>query len=183
MTLRAGLIAFLLAMLCVPVMAMAQDQAPYTPKRSAPADLVVTERFATPPLSFPWQELSSDRQLREGRNDFVVVYDIPFAEVRQILEENYRAAEDFIQLRPGAVNYTSVDLMRIAGTELGSNRGNITIGHPDMALHFSVELEADGPRTRVYISNRTAGRTFSGFVPSRVGFRPAGAEQIPFRGN
>ena len=183
MTLRAGIVALLLAMFCVPAIAAAQDEAPYSPRRSAPSDLIVTDRFSEPPLAFPWQMISTDRQFRDGRNDFVVVYNIPFSEVREILVANYQAAEDFIELRAGALNYTGVELMRIAGTELGDNRGRITIGHPDLGLHFAAEFEADGPRTRVTILNRTTGRTYAGFVPARVGFRPDGAQTIPFRGN
>lgn len=157
---------------------------PYAPHITPAHQLIITERFSAAPLDFPWEQISTDRVAnRRGRMDFEVIYDIDFATVGELLRENYSNAEDFVHLRPGALRHTQVTLLRIAGMELGEERGRITLGHPDMEPVFIVELEADGPRTRVVINNSATARQFSGFVPARAGFRPMGAATIPFRWN
>ncbi len=188
MMIRTGL-TLLALLLLVPALAFADEEPafdgepPYTPMKFSPSDLIIGDRFNVVPLAFPWEEISSDREANQGRMDFVLTYDIPFSEVREFLPDAYRNTEDFIELRSDALKYTDVGFMRIAGIELGDTEARITIAHPDMELTFSAHLVADGPRTRVVIPNRVTGRQFSGFVPARVGFRPAGANEIHFRGN
>lgn len=176
-------LAALLILLLFPFAAAAQSEAPYAPKVVAPSDLLLTDRFQSSPVSFPWRLIAADRVSREGRFDFELLYDIEFSEVRETLREAYSNAEEVAQLNPGALRFTQVEDLRIAGMELGERRARLTLGHPDMEPVFRVELQADGPRTRVIVANSTVTRQFSGFVPARAGFRPAGAAPIPFRWN
>ncbi len=174
---------FFVALLLAPAAAFADDDAPYSPKIIPVDELIVADRFDSAPLVFPWDEISSDRVASRSRMDFEIIYDIDYDTARETLTENYRAAEDFVALQPGALRYTEINILRIRGLQLGDDSGRITVGHPDLEPTFTVDVEADGSRTRFVIQNSTRSRQFSGFVPARSDSTPIGADPIPFRWN
>ena len=173
----------LLVALCVPAAAFAQSDAPYAPKKIPLQDLIITDRFDTPPISFPWELISSTQVAERGRMDFEMVYNVDYDTVRERLREAYSDSEDFIELDPQALRFTEVTHLRLAGHELGDERGRITVGHPSMEPVFQATLTPDGPRTRITVVNMARSRQFSGFMPARVGYQPVGAQPIPFRWN
>lgn len=174
---------FLVALLASPLYANAQEREPFSPRVTPPGDLIVTERFSSTPLEFDWRLISSDRISRQGRYDFELIYDVDYSTLRNELSSYYSEARTIARLRRGALQFTSVEELRIFGMEVGEERARLTLGHPDLEPVFQVELIPDGRRTRVVINNSTVSRQFSGFVPSRAGFRPANAAPIPFRWN
>ena len=165
----------------VPMTAAAEGDAPYTPKSFSIDELIVTEHFQSPPISFPWERVSTDRVHQRGRLDFALTYDVDYDTVRDALERAARENQDVVVLEGGAIGYVDVSRLRIAGRSLGNHGGRITLGHPDMEPKLIVDIEADGARTQFIVQNHLRTRQFSGFVPSRIGFLPAGAEPVPFR--
>lgn len=173
----------LCAILAMPLVASAQQEAPFSPKFTPPGELIVTERFSTSPLVFPWTLVSSDRVARQGRLDFELIYDVDYQEMRQILQQSYNESTSVAYLQSGVVRYAEIEELLIFGLEVGERQARITLGHPDLEPVFQVEMTPQGRRTRVVVSNSTVSRQFSGFVPARIGFRPVGATPIPFRWN
>ncbi len=159
------------------------EDAPYAPERLSIDELIVTERFQSPPLAFPWDRISSERVAVRGRRDFALLYDVDFDTVRQHMRESYEGGRDFIVLEPEAMRYLSIPELRISGLEMGDDRGRISVGHPDMEPMFTVDIEADGQRTLFTIQNLVRTRQFSGFMPTRVDFLPIGADAVNFRYN
>lgn len=176
-------IACVFALLIVPTTAVAGDDAPYSPKLFSIDELIVTDRFDTAPLAFPWEQISMDRVSNRDRLDFEIIYDVDYDRVREFIEENHENAEDFVVLEPGMMRYLDNKMLRVRGRQLSDDHGRITVGHPDLEPMFTVDIEADGARTRFVIHNTTRSRQFSGFVPARVEFAPMGADLIPFRWN
>lgn len=180
--LRAS-IPMIVLICCVPLTAAADDDAPYSPHHFSVGELVITDRFDEPPLAFPWNQVASERSADRGRMDFELVYDVDYTTVRDDLQEAYDNAEGIITLEDEIFGYVEVDdeEMHLAGIGLQDDGGRITVGHPDMEPMFLVDVEPDGSRTRFTIHNSLRSRQFSGFVPSRVEFQPAGADPVPFR--
>lgn len=180
---RHAIISVLIFLLLVPAVASADDDASYAPEKFSVDELIVTDRFDSAPLNFPWERVSSERVPNRGRMDFALVYDVDYDTVYDYLHEAYSETEDFIELNAHAMRYADSPLLRIAGANFDENAGRITVGHPDMEPLFTVDVEPDGNRTRFIIHNMLRTRQFSGFMPSRVDFAPAGADGISFRGN
>ena len=155
----------------------------YAPQMAPMGELLVTTQFSRSPLNFPWERVSAREVGRDGRIDFEHVYDIPFSEVRTFVESAYLQRTEFVEVDPDAVPHTEVKQLRVIGMELGQSYARLNLGHPDVAPQFSVEMEADGRRTRVLIRNSTSNPFYSGFTPARAPFEPAGAAPINFRWN
>lgn len=176
----------ILSLFCLTSTAWADEgdeQAPYAPELFPVDQLIVTEQFRSAPLTFPWEEISSERVASHGRRDFSTLYNVDFDTVRQRLREAYSNSEDLIALSPQALPYLHVEQVRISGIEIGDDRGRITVGHPDMEPMLTVDVEREGQRTRFTTQNLMRTRQFSGFMPARIGFRPIGASIVSFRYN
>lgn len=177
-----SLILLALATLSLPQIVQAQ-QAPYSPTIVPNQDLILFDLYKSTPLLFPWTEVSTGRVAARGRNDFEIIFDIDFQSARAAIQEAYKEGESIIGLSPEAGRHTEVTMLRIVGMDSGDEQTNITVSHRDIEHVFQARLEADGPRTRVTVANSALTRTFSGFMPARANFTPAGAKPIPFRWN
>ena len=159
------------------------EAAAYAPRMAPMNELLITTQFTRAPLTFPWEVVSSREVGRDGRVDFEQVYNIPFAQVRTFVESAYLERTDFVNVDLDAIPHSEVKQLRVIGMELGQTFARLTLGHPDAAPQFVVDLEADGRHTRVLIRNSTSNPFYSGFTPARAPFEPAGASPINFRWN
>lgn len=178
----SAVLMLICALFCLPQIGAAQE-APYAPTIVPTQELMLVDLFKTPPLIFPWTQISSGRVANRGRMDFEAIYDIDFQSAQAAIRQAHEDHESIIELSPEAGRHTEVTMLRIAGIESGSGRMNITLTHRDIEHVFQARLEPDGPRTRVIIANSALARTFSGFMPARAEFTPLGAKPIPFRWN
>lgn len=179
---NASFVLLTLAILTIPLAASTQQE-PYAPTIVPTKDLMLLELFSSSPLLFPWDELSTGRTPVRGRMDFEIIYDIDFQSAKAELLQAYEDHEEFIELSDVARHHTAVRALRIAGIDNNRGQLSITATHRDIEQVFQARLEPDGPRTRVIVANSALTRTFSGFMPARVDFSPAGAKPIPFRWN
>lgn len=179
----AAILLLGLSLTLAPATAFADDDAPYSPRNFSVDELIVTDRFDAPPLAFPWQPISSDRQANRGRMDFEMVFDIDYDTFAKTVDEARQKNEELLRLEPEAMRYVDHEGLLIMGIQPGQTSSRLAVGHPDLQTQFIVEFEADGPRTRVLIHNTVRTRQFSGFVPARVDFLPQGADAVPFRWN
>lgn len=180
---RYGAVSIFLTLIlfCMPA---AADDAPYAPQESSIDDLIKVEVFDASPIAFPWERVSAQRTTSDGsRMDFELIYDVNYGTVYDELSTAYSEADDLITLEPEALQYTSIDGLRLMGHQLDTDGGRITVGHPDVNPSFIVDIEPDGQRTRIVVQNLLRTTHYSGFVPARVDFQPIGADAIPFRWN
>ena len=159
------------------------DEAPHTPRMFSADELIVTERFQQAPIAFPWDVTSTDRIAQQNRLDFELILDVPFDTLRENIEMAYQQNQEIFDITPGALRYAKVDKLRVFGIETSHSSARISVGHRDLQSTLIVDLEPDGNRTRAVILNTLRMRQFAGFVPPRVGFLPAGAQEISFRWN
>ncbi len=165
----------------IPAVAQASD-APHTPQRMAPDDLIVTEVFATAPLSFDFPESRRGRVDAGHRQDFEIIYDRPYDEVRDFLQQSYRDVTDVATMDADAMDYLDALPLRLMGIQLGDSGGRLTLGNPDIRFSLVAEVEPHRrDQTRVVIHNRISSRHVSGFSPVRAPFRPVDTAPIPFR--
>lgn len=175
---RATGCAILLAIACLLAPATATAEAPYAPKQLSIDEVLVYDRFDDPPVSFPWELVTSERLFQQGRLDFELVYDVDFADVQEFLDDAYAENKDFVDVDEGAFRFLDIDNLRLFGRDVGQRGGRITLGSPDMEPRLTVDIEPDGSYTRFVVHNQVRARQFEGFVPARVGYLPFGAEEI-----
>ncbi len=171
------------AALSMSLPASAQDK-PYAPKAASVSSLIQPSSYDEPPVRFDYPEVAFRQVVNDGRADFEFVYDVPVSEFVQRYTDAYHGKEVVLEASERAFPNAKTRELYIVG--LGTNPDGtqqFTLGAQYIPFRINFWVEPDGNRTVVTIRNAVFSILHSGVMPARVGYKPVGAEEIPFRYN
>jgi hypothetical protein len=178
---RAYVSLFLALALLAPSISHAQS--PYSPIPPDTSKLMTTGRFERSPLRLPFPQDNVNMVNRNSRMDFEHVYNIPITQLIQWLRDakNQREGFDIID----ASVYPAASGLRLKlSTVPEVTGGSIVFEHPTLSRRVILEVQPRGSQTVVIFQNQVITDLFSGVMPARQGFLPAGTNTIvPFRWN
>ena len=181
MNTRALLFSFgLLAMTLSASPGFAQDEKPYTPHQYSRSELINFGTYDQPPLRFEFDTIDVKQRPEEHHVDFVVTLDADFQTVIEFFEDAYANRAPVATLASGVMPLQSNrDVVILGKLHPKPNEPvRYTLGHKKMTQRISVDIADAGGKTTITMKNLVMSRLFGGVVPSRVGFKPQGAEAV-----
>lgn len=177
------LVVIALASALVPLQLNAQDK-PYAAKPASVSSLIQSASYDEPPVRFDFPEIASRQVVNDGRADFEIVYDIPVEDFVKRYTDAYHNKEIALQASERALpNARTRDLYIIGLATNPDGTRQFTLGAEQIPFRINFWVEPDGRRTVVTIRNVVLSILHSGVMPARVGYKPVGADEIPFRYN
>ena len=177
-------LALALALLASPALAQSPEGAPYTPRTYERSELIDFASYAEPPLELTLNVVDTSREPHAKRLDFVFTLDMTYDEARSLLEDEYMQQEPLAHLGPGVMPFRQERGVHIIGHSLGPNKpSTLTVGSANMTRRFVLKLDERNGQAIIRLENVLRTRHYSGVMPARTPFQPAGAKPIPFLWN
>lgn len=166
--------------------AVTSAETPYSPKKSSPSALIQHAVYDKVPIRMTQWNVTGTRQVVNGKRlDFEQSYDVPYWDMVQFFEDAYKNKQAVSVLDPDVFPHAKNPELKVYGTH---SKGDVTffsLGHPDLPYKFELQIRPDDQsKAVVVIQNAVYSNIYSGTMPARVGFKPAGkTAEIPFRWN
>jgi hypothetical protein len=179
--LSCSLVAFVT---CLAVASEGQAQeAPYSPKKFSRAELIDGGSFQKVPFTLPWNLISTRLVSNQGREDFEQVYDERYDVVIGKLRDAYNEAQEIIEADGRALGNNQLTHLRVMGTAIEGQKSRFTLGQPALSQNIVIDVEPRGRQTVIIVRSTAVRMVYSGVMPARAPFAPAGAQPVPFRWN
>jgi hypothetical protein len=181
MTIRALLfLSCLLVSMTLTSVGFAQDGAPYAPHQHSRSELINFGTYDSPPLEFDLKVVDVKQQPDGPHLNFVVTVDDDFASVVEFFQNAHREQTPAARLAPGIMPSQSTRELLVVGhsTVDGASPWGFSLSGKQMSRRFSVDVSDEGGKTVLTMRNLVISQLFSGVVPARVGFKPAGAKPV-----
>jgi hypothetical protein len=158
-------------------------QSPYSPLTPDTTTMLTTGRFERSPLRLPFPEQSVNAISRDNRIDFEHIYNVPFETVLNWLRDPKNNKDGFELIDPAV--YPAAAGLRFRLMSAPTNAGGgLVFEHPTLSRRIVIDISPRGAQTAVVFQNQVLTDLFSGVMPARQGFIPAGINAIiPFRWN
>ena len=166
--------------------ANAHADTPYSPKKSSPSALIQGAMYDRVPIKLLQWNVTGTRSVVKGsRLDFEQSYDVPYWDMVAFFEDAYKNKKAVSILDPDVFPNAKNPELKVYGTHSRGDATFFTLGHPDLPYRFQLEIRSDDQSNAVVvIQNAVYSAIYSGTMPARIGFKPAGkAAEIPFRWN
>jgi hypothetical protein len=158
-------------------------QSPYAPLAPEPAVLLTNGRFERSPIKLPFPQDNVSSISRNNRIDFEHVYNVPFSDVMAWLRDPKNNKDGFELIDPAVYPAAAGYKFKLT-TSLNANGGALVFEHPTLSRRIILDFAPRGAQTIVTFQNQVLTDLFSGVMPARQGFIPAGVDTIvPFRWN
>jgi hypothetical protein len=178
---RLLVVSFVASLCLAPSALMAQS--PYSPLAPDTAKLMTTGRFERSPIKLPFPQDNVASVARNSRQDFEHIYNVPFTEVMAWLQLPQNNKDGFEIIDP-AVYPAAAGLKFKLMSAVSPTGGTLVFEHPTLSRRIILEFIPRGAQTAVVFQNQVLTDLFSGVMPSRQGFIPAGVDTIvPFNWN
>lgn len=161
-------------------------QQPYSPKKLSPSDVIQPATYERVPIRLPNYEVTSTRSVVDGnRLDFEQSYNVDFWDLIEFFESSYKERKPVSVLDPAVFPNANAPDLIVYGKHNTGGVANFTLGHPSLPYRFNLIVRSDDQsKAVVVIKNAVFSLIYSGLMPARAGFKPAGkTDEIPFRWN
>ncbi|MFU8802880.1 MAG: hypothetical protein ACNA8W_03625 [Bradymonadaceae bacterium] len=162
---------------------LSAQEAPYSPKKYDRAELISSGAFEKAPFTLPWKLVSTRLVTVRAQQDFEHVYDERFDVIVSELHDAFREGQEIIEADGKALGDSGLTHLRIIGTQIDQGKARFTLGQPGLSQHIVIDAEPRGRQTVITVRSSSFRMVYSGVVPARAPFTPAGAMAIPFRWN
>lgn len=160
--------------------AAAQDASPYSPLTPAEAPLT-NGQFSRSPLKLPFPLASVRPVERNGRMDFEHVYDVPIAKVLEYIKPVRDPATKkmkAVQIFDPTVFPLAARSQFFCATQITDPQGGRAAFINSMVgRRFMLDIKAQGQQTIIIYENMVITNKYSGLMPARVGYHPAGVNK------
>lgn len=164
----------------------ASAQSAYSPKKASIADLIQPATYSRVPVHLlEHNPVRSTTVYDRGRLDFQSSYDVPYWDLISWIEERRSANKPITRLDPEAFpNANSPELKVFGSANVGTGM-SFTLGNIELPYRISITIYPDDQsKAVVVVQNSVYALIYSGGVPARAPFKPAGnAKEIRFRWN
>jgi hypothetical protein len=186
MTTRSLPLLLFIALLCIVPMtfltspASAQDAQPYAPREYSRSELINFGHYDHPPLVFDFETIDVEQQPEAKHVNFVVTLDADFATVIAYFTDAHTNQTPAARIAPGIMPFQTMRELKVVGlTHANANNpAGFTLSSKAMTRRFTVEVSDKGGRALLTMRDVVMSRLFSGVVPARSGFKPAGAKSV-----
>jgi hypothetical protein len=180
----AGLFAatttLLLMMVASPAMAQSSAEVAHTPKVYPRAELINFGTYDKAPLTFEWPVVDVRQEPIGNRLQFVITLDVDLTSAVDFFEGAFADQDPVATLAPGVLPFNTERDLVVVGHSASGNPASFTLSGTGTTRRFTIKLTGEGSKTVVTLDNRMSSQLFSGVVPPRVGFQPAGASVVNF---
>lgn len=176
-----SLLAFMTCLACATE--VQAQEAPYSPKKFSRAEIIDGGSFQKIPFTLPWSLMSTRLISHGGREDFEQVYDERYDVVINQLRDAYNQATEIIEADGKALGNSQLTHLRVMGTAIEGQKSRFTLGQPALPQHIVIDVEPRGRQTVIIVRSAAVRMVYSGVMPARAPFAPAGALPVPFRWN
>ncbi len=166
--------------------ATAFAEAPYSPKKTSIGDVIKTATYDTVPIKLSEFKLVATRSVVVKRRlDFELSYDVDYWELIEWFEASYKAKKFVSVLDPSIFPNAKAPELRVYGKSGSGDLMKFTLGNPDLPYRFDLSVRPDEQsKAVVVVQNAVYSAIYSGLMPARSPFAPAGkTKSIPFRWN
>jgi hypothetical protein len=181
MTTRALLFLFcLVPMTFLATVSFAQDGKPYTPREYPRSELIDFGTYDSPPLEFDFEMIDVKQQPEDTHVNFVMTLNADYATVVNYFKDAYTNQTPAARIAPGIMPFqTARELVVVGHTSVDPTaQAGFTLSGKEMTRRFTIEVNDDAGKTILTMKNIVMSRLFSGVVPARTGFKPAGAKPV-----
>ncbi len=159
---------------------------PYSPKKMSPSELIQPATYERVPIRLKKWNVETTRSVVNGKRlDFEQTYDVDFWELVDYFEQAFEKREPVSILDPEVFPHANTPELIVYGRHGSGDYRNFTLGNPDLPYRFTLRVRPDDrSRAVVTIANAVYSAVYSGTMPARTPFKPAGkAKPIRFRWN
>ena len=161
-------------------------ETPYSPKKASISEIIKSATYDRVPIQLTEFRLLGTRSVvHKQRLDFELSYDVDYWELIEWFETHYKERQPVTVLDPDIFPNAKSPELRVYGMSGSGDRMKFTLGNPDLPYRFDLRVHPDEQsKAIVTVHNAVYSAIYSGLMPARAPFTPAGkANPIAFRWN
>lgn len=176
----------IVASTCMLTAQVATAQSPYAPQKASISDIIKPATYERVPIKLPEFQLVNTRMVvNKKRLDFELSYEVDYWELVEWFEAQWKAKKFVSILDPNIFPNANAPELRVYGKSGSGDFMKFTLGNPELPYRFDIRVRPDEQsKAVVVVQNAIYSVVYSGLMPARASFKPAGkTKEIPFRWN